>query len=87
MAEWPKTLSVCDSCGRGEVEGSGTCAFTDPDGEMGWTDIPVIPADLGRELYEAVKGGSGIALNRDDFGEQWRRISQALARYEREVGK
>lgn len=48
----------------------------DPDRE----EIPLIPADLGRELYEALKGWTAADLRAA------KRTWDALARYECEVG-
>jgi hypothetical protein len=79
MSEWPKTEWVHthnhDPLGP----------QPDPDMEK----VEVIPADLGRELYEAAKA------IRDPGFEDWnpptayaaeQRLDAALARYEEEVG-
>lgn len=46
----------------------------------------VIPADLGRELYLALKA---LTTSADDWQEQYDKANgpAAMARYEREVGK
>jgi hypothetical protein len=50
------------------------------DAEPAEHDLPLIPADLGRELYEALKD------RHDLHGVLWEgRVLDLLARYEREV--
>lgn len=75
MAKWP--ITVCERCSRGAEERVL---------EVGACDeaVEVIPADLGRELYEALKG-AGIGVEYDSVEDEQRQEA-ALARYEREVG-
>ena len=82
MAEWPKAISgPCSACGGwGDKESHG-CDDHGP-----WVGLPgertrveVIPADLGRELYEA--------LRYYDDHHHPDSVLAALARYEREVGR
>lgn len=83
MAEWPKTFGVDPSTKE-------TLAF----GPNGFTKIPagepMIPADLGRELYEALKEHANQDEDISRFAEMYpkgasARVVAALARYEREV--
>lgn len=78
MAEWPKTAECCPKCG---LLSAGSCARNRCHGTPGHAAKPlpeVIPANLGRELYEALK-----EMEIPPFSRQL----NALARYEREVGE
>ncbi len=66
MSKWPKSLGQMASAG---VPG-------------GLRDVEVIPADLGRELYEALFGLLHVGLDKP----RRKQTTEALARYEREVG-
>lgn len=72
MAEWPKTAE--DLVNQREVQ------------EGDRADWPLIPADLGRELYEALK----VRTTRENELRAAHGLqpiqSQVLTRYEREVG-
>jgi hypothetical protein len=76
MSEWPKLIFP----GEGIVE--------IPDYEpVDKRAVSVIPADLGRELYEALNYlFSWDAQPTNLEPERWDKMTAALARYEREVG-
>lgn len=84
MRKWPK--HVCLVCAEDPA-----LAESCPDEDK----AEVIPADLGRELYEAIRpiqdqkpvGVRLKALGFDDWELELKPIYAALARYEREVGK
>lgn len=75
MKEWPKKLPVEVDLG---------------DGAYSTDKVEVIPADLGRELYEALT--AAVAELELEFSPtrggwpEYAAMQDALARYEREVG-
>ena len=77
MAEWPKRLRFIH---ENRADGSADKLF----------DLDLIPADLGRELYEALKEAEW-GIDRDHPVERidaaMEQAQAALARYEREVGR
>lgn len=81
MAEWPKSLVYDLPVSRPEMGFPHT------------RTVQVIPADLGVELYEALRLSIESVMGTDQAqlqAEYERRIEQidaALVRYEREVGK
>ena len=81
MSEWP--ITVCRGCGRN----APTSRDLTGEGCEGRHE-QVIPADLGRELYEATATLMSLVGPPEDIWENARRrVLDALARYEREVGE
>ncbi len=79
MSEWPKTLWDHGEDDNGDYEWSTVPSSFKVD------EVEVIPADLGRELYEAVRATRNWAT-KTDLAHAQRLCVDAAARYEREVG-
>jgi hypothetical protein len=85
MSEWPQFI-------RWHVPDDET-----PEGfDSAWKSIEVIPADLGRELYEAVlvaypylrsEYKNAAPAIRGEVHMDWGKLATARRRYEREVGE
>ena len=87
----------CSDCGWNIGTAPMFSSFTDDwDAEVGkpcpacgMLLIEVIPAELGQELYEALKPLKPFhTFGQAAYGlDGWRRVQAALARYEREVSE
>lgn len=86
MPEWPKTVRCLECAGEHDQD----CPKCEGD------PLTVVPAALAREQHEALEGLlfmtiNGVLCQRDDACRYckplWKKLDDALARYEREVGK
>lgn len=71
MAEWPRAGDVV------------RVKRTENGGIVEFEPLEIIPADLGRELYEALSS----FVHEPDSRWDWEAMHGTLARYEREVGE
>jgi hypothetical protein len=85
MAEWPKRISDIArySASEGHMIGLGEPIRGSDDFPYTRDDTEVIPADLGRELYETLR-----SIAEGEWGPKGNREAAIIAcgRYEREVG-